>query len=57
MSPKLHPIYDLLAVVSGAGAITAWQEQIDWWLRVGASVVAIIAGLAALRAQMRKRKH
>lgn len=36
------------SLASIAAAITANQEQLEWWLRIGASVVAIVAGLVAI---------
>lgn len=43
-------------MASGLGAITAWQEHIDWFFRVGASVAAIIAGALTIASLIRKRK-
>ena len=39
---------DLFAIASIVGAITARQEEIEWWLRSGAAVVAIAAGIVAI---------
>lgn len=37
-----------LALVSIAAAITANQEQIEFYLRCGASLVALVAGVLAI---------
>lgn len=42
---------------SSVSAIAAWQEHVDWLLRVGASTVAIFAGLATLYSVFRSRKN
>lgn len=36
------------AVVSLIAAITANQEQIEWWLRCGGSLIALVAGGLAI---------
>ena len=41
-------------MASGIGAITAWQEHVDWFLRVGASCVAITAGVLTIVSLIRK---
>lgn len=46
-----HSRFDLLAVLSLAGAITVQQEQIEWWIRTGAATVAFLAGLLAILAK------
>ena len=45
-----------LTWLSGIGAITAWQEHIDWAIRVGAGVASIAAGIAAVIYYCRKGK-
>lgn len=52
-----HPIFsDLLALASTGSTIVAWQEQLDYWLRIAASIIAIIAGLAALTHRYKQRR-
>ena len=41
--------------ISAVGAITANQESIEWGLRCGASLVAIIAGAATIWSIYRNR--
>lgn len=41
---------------SAIGAITANQEHVEWWLRCGASGVAILAGLATIWSIFFKKK-
>lgn len=47
---------DLLAVLSGGSSIAAWQEQLDWTLKIVATLVAIAAGLASLAYHYRHRR-
>lgn len=49
-------LIDVLAVLSGGGTLAAWQEQLDWGLRVAASVVAIVAGVLSLYWHFRTRR-
>lgn len=44
-------------VVSLLAALTANQEQIEWWLRCGASLVALVAGALAIYRFFRPRKR
>ena len=44
------------SMASGVGAITAWQEHVDWLFRLGASSVAMIAGALTIASLIRKRK-
>lgn len=46
MKPNLHDLWP--ASVSIVAAITANQEQIEWYLRCAASLVALIAGSLAI---------
>jgi peptidoglycan/LPS O-acetylase OafA/YrhL len=52
--PKFHLLADFFAIVSGATALAAWQEQLDWTLRILASLVAIIAGGIAIYRYFKK---
>lgn len=36
-----------LAPLSAVAAIASWQEQLEFWLRIAAAIVAIAAGVAA----------
>jgi len=54
--PRTHLIADLLGMLSGTLAIAAWQEQLDWALRILASAMAITVGCVALYQRMKKRK-
>ena len=47
---------DVLAMVSGSSSIAAWQEQLDWALRILASLLAIAAGVYSIVVRYR-RKH
>jgi uncharacterized membrane protein HdeD (DUF308 family) len=51
-----HLVTAVGAIMSTAGAITAWQEQVDWGLRVAASAVAIIAGMLAIHDWIKRRE-
>lgn len=39
---------DILAVISGASTIAAWQEQLDWSLKIIASITAIVAAIYSI---------
>lgn len=41
--------------ISTIGVITAYQQEIEFWLRCGASLVAIIAGLLTIRSLIKKK--
>ena len=47
---------DVLAMVSASSSIAAWQEQLDWALRIMASLLAIAAGVHSIVVRYR-RKH
>jgi len=47
---------DVLAMVSASSSIAAWQEQLDWALRIVASLLAITAGVYSIVVRYR-RKH
>lgn len=52
-----HSLFsDCLALISAGSSIAAWQEQLDWGMRILASLIAIIAGTAALIHQYRRRR-
>jgi hypothetical protein len=57
MNPKAHIFSNVFAAVSSGFAIAAWQEQLDWSLRIAASVVAIIAGLIAIHDWFKRRRQ
>ncbi len=42
-------------VLSSTSALTAWEAHVDFVFRVGASGVAIVAGLLTIRSLLRKR--
>jgi hypothetical protein len=48
---------DGLAVISSLATIAAWQEQMDFWFKVGASSVAIAAGLYSIHLGYKKQKQ
>ena len=52
---KQHLVTSFGAVVSTATALAAWQEQLDWGLRVAASAVALMAGLMAIHDWIKRR--
>lgn len=45
---------DILAMVSATSSIAAWQEQLDWGLRILASLLAISAGIYSIMVRYRK---
>jgi hypothetical protein len=72
MSIRQKLISDILAGISGFSAVTAWkghipamfglaglmhwQEQLDWFLRIVAALVAITAGSVALYQRLKKHE-
>jgi len=48
---------DVLAMVSATSSIAAWQEQLDWALRILASVLAIAAGVYSIVVRYRRAKR
>lgn len=48
---------DILAMVSATSSIAAWQEQIDWGLRILASLLAIAAGVYSIMVRYRRHKR
>ena len=46
---------DLYTLTSIFGAITANQEHIEWALRCGAALVAIVAGVIAIWQKLRRK--
>ena len=46
---------DILAVVSASSSIAAWQEQLDWALRIIASLLAITAGVYSIISRRKSR--
>jgi len=48
---------DVLAMVSATSSIAAWQEQIDWGLRILASLLAIAAGVYSIMVRYRRHKR
>lgn len=47
---------DALAVAAGATSIAAWQEQLEWSLKIIATLVAIAAGVASFIYHNRRRR-
>jgi hypothetical protein len=48
---------DVLAMVSATSSIAAWQEQLDWALRIFASLLAITAGVYSIVVRYRRSKR
>lgn len=48
---------DVLAMVSATSSIAAWQEQLDWVLRIAASLLAIAAGVYSIMVRYRRSKQ
>ena len=38
-------------------ALAAWQDQLDWSLRIIASLVAIVTGGIAIRQYIKRKSH
>ena len=48
---------DVLAMVSASSSIAAWQEQLDWALRIMASLLAIAAGVYSIVVRYRRKQR
>ena len=48
---------DVLAMLSASSSIAAWQEQLDWALRILASLLAIAAGVYSIMVRYRRHKR
>ena len=57
MNYPRNAISDVLAVVSASSSIAAWQEQLDWMLKIFASLLAICAGVYSIMSRHRSRKN
>tara|TARA_R110000823_G_scaffold39213_2_gene104901 strand:+ start:414 stop:599 length:186 start_codon:yes stop_codon:yes gene_type:complete len=55
MSHPRNVISDVLAVVSASSSIAAWQEQLDWMLKIIASLLAISAGVYSIISRRKSR--
>ena len=47
---------DVFAIIAGGSSIAAWQEQVEWWLKILAAIVAIVAGLASISYHLKSRR-
>jgi uncharacterized membrane protein HdeD (DUF308 family) len=47
---------DIFAVIAGGSSIAAWQEQVEWWVKIAAGAVAIVAGLASISYHLKARR-
>ena len=47
---------DVLAMLSASSSIAAWQEQLDWALRILASILAIAAGIYSIVVRYHRSK-
>lgn len=56
MPPVKHLLSDTLAVIAAGSSLAAWQEQLDFWLRILASLVAIVAGGFAIYRYLKPEK-
>jgi len=45
---------DVLAMISATSSIAAWQEQLDWALKILASILAIAAGIYSIAVRYRR---
>jgi hypothetical protein len=45
---------DVLAMISATSSIAAWQEQLDWALKIFASLLAIAAGIYSIAVRYRR---
>ena len=42
--------------ISSVATIAAWQVQLEFWLKITATAVAIIAGIVSIYAALRRKK-
>ena len=50
---QLHS--DLFAIISAGSGVLAWQEQLDWALRILVSVVGLVAGVITIYQRLKRR--
>jgi uncharacterized membrane protein len=43
--------------VSALATLTAWQSEVEFWLRIAATLVAISAGLVSIYVALRRKKN
>lgn len=53
--PRLPIMPDILAIISGSSSILVWQEQLDWGLRIAATLVAVVAGGITIYQRLKKK--
>lgn len=58
MNPRIAEHLKPLAgsALSWVGAITTWQEHIEWFVKVGAGAAAFVASVVTIRSILRKDK-
>lgn len=47
---------DFFAIISLGSSIAAWQEQLEWGLKILAALVAIVAGVITIYQRLRHRR-
>lgn len=52
---RAHASHVLGSLTSAGGAVAAWQTQLDWALRVSASIVGILVGILTIKSLLRKK--
>lgn len=52
---KAHLFTAITASISAVSALAAWQEQLDWGLRIIASLMATVAGAMAVHDWLKRR--
>lgn len=57
MMPHKAIASDILVGVSTVASIAAWQEQLDWTLRIVGSLVAIGAGIYSIYLHRQRLKR
>lgn len=55
-SPTLASAFSAFTV-SALATVAAWQVQLEFWLRIGATVVAIAAGMVSIYAALRRKRE
>jgi len=51
-----HILTQVAAVISGTGALASWIQTADIWLRIIASLIAIVVGILAIIDWHNKRR-
>lgn len=58
----MHEITERVKILIGnilawTGAVTTWQGQLEWFVRMSAGIAALIVSILTIRSLLRKEKN